>query len=130
MCCHHHREGCWRDYPEGRWIQFLILRTLYEKPNYGYQLIEEVERGSYGYHHLEPGTVYTLLRRMEERGLLESAWERTESGPDRRVYRLTELGIQELRRGLEMLTKRRALMDDLVDFYQREFEKGGESRDV
>lgn len=61
------------------------MRVLYEKPMHGYQLLEEIEERSCGCHRLEPGSMYTLLRRMEERGLLESQWEKVEGGPDRRV---------------------------------------------
>ncbi|MEM1539729.1 MAG: PadR family transcriptional regulator [Candidatus Bathyarchaeia archaeon] len=81
----HHRCGCWHECPERGWIQFLIMRVLYEKPMHGYQLLEEIEERSCGCHRLEPGSMYTLLRRMEERGLLESQWEKVEGGPDRRV---------------------------------------------
>ncbi|MDH7478029.1 MAG: PadR family transcriptional regulator [Candidatus Bathyarchaeota archaeon] len=120
--------GCWHDYPERGWIQFLLMRILYEKPMHGYQLLEEIERRSSGCHKLEPGSIYTLLRRMEERGLLESKWEKVEGGPDRRVYSLTSKGVEALKMGLESIVKRKMLFDDLAKFYHENFEKqkGGE----
>ncbi|MGC8939293.1 MAG: PadR family transcriptional regulator [Candidatus Bathyarchaeia archaeon] len=120
--------GCWHDYPERGWIQFLLMRILYEKPMHGYQLLEEIEQRSSGCHKLEPGSIYTLLRRMEERGLLESKWEKVEGGPDRRVYSLTDRGVEALKMGLESIVKRKMLFDDLTKFYHENFEKrkGGE----
>ncbi|MBS7616391.1 PadR family transcriptional regulator [Candidatus Bathyarchaeota archaeon] len=120
---------CWHKYPERGWIQFLIMRVLYEKPTHGYQLLEEIEKRSLGCHKLETGSLYTLLRRMEDRGLLESKWEKTENGPDRRVYRLTSKGIEALRMGLASIVKRKKLFEDLAEFYHEKFEKppkGGE----
>jgi DNA-binding PadR family transcriptional regulator len=115
--------GCWHEYPERGWIQFLIMRVLYEKPMHGYQLLEEIESRSQGCHRLEPGSIYTLLRRMEERGLLESRWEKVRGGPRRRVYRLTGKGVEALRSGLTSIVKRQKLFEDLVNFYREKFEK-------
>jgi DNA-binding PadR family transcriptional regulator len=118
---------CGHGYPERSWIQFLILRILYEEPMHGYQLLEEIEKRSAGCHRLEPGSLYTILRRMEDRGLLKSKWERIETGPDRRVYKVTDDGAKVLEGGLAMVVRRRALMNDLVGFYKKHFEgKGGE----
>lgn len=106
----------------------LILRIIHEKPSHGYQIMEELERITLGKYTPEPGAVYTMLRRMDERGLLTSEWEKKETGADRRVYTLTEAGVQALGEGLEMVKKRRPLMDSLVQFYDANFldkEKGG-----
>jgi DNA-binding PadR family transcriptional regulator len=115
--------NCWHEYPERGWIQFLIMRVLYEKPTHGYKLLEEIEERSCGCHKLEPGSIYTLLRRMEERGLLESKWEKVEGNPDRRVYHLTSKGVEALKMGLESIVKRKRLFDDLTKFYHEKFEK-------
>jgi DNA-binding PadR family transcriptional regulator len=74
--------------------------------------------------------MYTLLRRMEHRGVLESEWIRSENTrPERRIYKVTEKGKQELRTGLESITRQKTMLDDLADFYRRQFvehEVGGE----
>jgi PadR family transcriptional regulator PadR len=126
--------GCWHEYPERGWIQFLIMRVLYEKPMHGYQLLEEIEKTSQGCHKLETGSVYTLLRRMEERGLVKSKWEKVEGGLDRRVYMLTDKGVEALKMGLITIVKRKKLFEDLVNFYYENFKtpvkKGGEKGNV
>lgn len=110
-------------FPERGWIQFLVLRMLYEKPMHGYQLMEEIEKRSSGYHRLMPGSIYTILRRMENRGLLRSEWEKVEGGPDRRLYKLTEEGVHVLKVGLEAIVRRRELTDDLVRLYEEKFKE-------
>jgi len=128
MCGPRGVSGCWHEYPERGWIQFLIMRILYEKPMHGYQLLEEIEERSCGCHRLEPGSIYTLLRRMEERGLLESRWEKVEGGPDRRVYRLTGKGVEALKMGLASIVRRKRLFEDLVKFYHENFERPEKER--
>jgi len=88
--------------------------------------MDELERITAEKYIPEPGAVYTMLRRMEERGLVTSEWEKKDSGADRRVYTLTEAGVKVLKEGLEMVKKRRQLMDSLVQFYDLHFteEKG------
>jgi DNA-binding PadR family transcriptional regulator len=60
---------------------------------------------------------------MEERGLLESKWERGEGGLDRRVYKLTSKGVEALKMGLTSIVKRKRLFEDLINFYYENFEK-------
>jgi DNA-binding PadR family transcriptional regulator len=122
--CGSRRCGCWHNYPERGWIQFLILRILYEKPTHGYQLLEEIEEKSCGCHKLETGSIYTLLRRMEERGLLESKWKKVKGGLDRRVYTVTKDGVDALRGGLGSIVKRKRLFEDLTKFYEEHFGNG------
>ncbi len=69
----------------------------------------------------EPGALYTILRRLEERGLVTSEWEKKGAGADRRVYTLTEDGIQVLKEGLATVKERSRLMDNLSQFYDRHF---------
>ena len=85
---------------------------------HGYQLMEDLNRRGYVKPGtLEAGTVYTMLRRMERGGLLTSEWEDKESGPDRRVYKVTPEGEELLVRGTEAMLLRKAIIDDLAAYY-------------
>jgi len=129
MCCEGScgcgQSHCWHRSPERGWIQFLILRLLYEKPSYGYQLIETLEEKSSGFHKVETGSIYTVLRRMERRGLLKSEWEDVKTRPDRRIYKVTKSGAEALKSGLQTIAKRKVLMDDLAKFYSKNFLSSG-----
>ena len=129
MCCEGScgcgQSHCWHHNPERGWIQFLVLRLLYEKPSYGYQLIETLEEKSSGLHKVETGSIYTVLRRMERRGLLKSGWEEAKTKPDRRIYKVTKSGAEALKSGLQTIAKRKVLMDDLAKFYEKNFQSAG-----
>ncbi len=53
--------------------------------------------------------------------MLASKWEKGESGPDRRVYTVTEKGAEFLKAGLSTMVRRKQLFDDLIEFYERRF---------
>ncbi len=108
-------------------IPLLILRLAYEGPVHGYQIIERVRKMTSGEYAPETGVVYTALRRMEQRGLLTSRWVEGAAGGDKRIYEITESGIETLREGLEALSARRRLFEELFVFYERTWgDEGGE----
>jgi len=115
-------------YSGGGLIQLLVLRILHEKPSHGYQIMEELGKITSEKYIPEPGAIYTMLRRMEEKEFVTSKWEKKETGADRRVYTLTEAGVKVLKEGLEMVKKRRQLMDSLVQFYDAHFIEKEEGR--
>ena len=54
---------------------------------------------------LQSGTVYPILRRLEDAGFLRSSWERVQSAraegrPPRRLYQVTAAGAETLRAAL------------------------------
>ena len=65
-----------------------VLRALAADParwRYGYDLATEV--------HLKSGSLYPMLVRLADRGLLETSWEPgVGSRPPRHLYRLTPAG--------------------------------------
>jgi PadR family transcriptional regulator PadR len=105
-------------------MQFLILRLLFEHPSYGYELGDKLESITCGCEKHKSGAIYTILRRMEEKGVVSSKWERKEDGPDRRIYTVTQEGKEVLKEGLKMYVERRKLFANLVNFYQENFEGG------
>jgi PadR family transcriptional regulator PadR len=71
-----------------RGIVVLAVLSRLNKPEYGYSLRQALaERGM----PIEEGTLYPLLRRLEEQGLLKSEWK-IEDGPPRRYYVLSADG--------------------------------------
>ncbi|HTY22218.1 MAG TPA: PadR family transcriptional regulator [Desulfomonilaceae bacterium] len=73
-------------------IRLHILYHAHEEPIFGLEILRELRRHGY---ELSPGTLYPLLHRMEERGLLKSEKELV-TGRIRRVYRITDSGRQAL----------------------------------
>lgn len=73
----------------------LVLLSLAEQPRHGYSILKDVERMSAGRVMLSTGTLYGALRRLLEQGWIER-FEEYESSRDRRAYRLTSRGRQNL----------------------------------
>ena len=105
----------------GTWIQLLILRIIYETPLHGYQLKEKMNKLLAGRRPIKPGSLYTILRRMEKSGLLSSDWDRESSRLKRRVYKLTEAGLERLKNGRRMVMGQRQVLDEMIDFYEKHF---------
>lgn len=74
-------------------INYLILKAMEEGPTYGYELIKRLQDKSNDHWDPSYGTVYGALNRMEDEGLIERTEKEEE---DRKYYRLTEEGEEEL----------------------------------
>jgi DNA-binding PadR family transcriptional regulator len=83
--------------------------------------MEELEKITAEKYIPETGAVYTILRRMDERGVVTSEWEKNETGVDRRVYTITEVGVKVLKEKMEMVKRRSQLMESLVQYYDTHF---------
>ena len=68
-------------------IILAVLSQLYEE-QYGYSLIKRLEDQGM---QIDQGTLYPLLRRLEEQNILESKWQVETSRP-RRYYLLSDFG--------------------------------------
>ncbi|ORM71162.1 PadR family transcriptional regulator [Pantoea rwandensis] len=77
-------------------IEMVILAALERGPCHGYALIELIHQLTDGVLSFQEGTVYPLLHRMEQRGIIAAEWEIAPSKRKRRVYQLTKEGQQEL----------------------------------
>ena len=77
-------------------LGFLALRALSAGPSYGYAIISELER--HGFGTVKGGTLYPLLTRFENAGLVSTNWRAGDGGPGRKYFTLTERGRAELTR--------------------------------
>jgi PadR family transcriptional regulator len=78
-------------------LPLLVLHFMSEGPSYGNALIERIDAVTAGVLHVNPNTMYPLLRQLESRGLVEGEWEHPERR-SRRYYSLTSEGRKEYRR--------------------------------
>jgi DNA-binding PadR family transcriptional regulator len=79
-------------------VTTMILRAVRDGRRHGADIMSATREGG--------GTVYKVLRRLEERGLIQGRWEdaaiaEAERRPRRRYYRLTRAGDAELVRALD-----------------------------
>ncbi|MCH2215292.1 MAG: PadR family transcriptional regulator [Flavobacteriales bacterium] len=74
-------------------LEFVILQLLNQKEMYPSDIIGELKESKL---IVVEGTLYPLLTRLKNSGLLDYRWEESKSGPPRKYYKLTELGEQFL----------------------------------
>lgn len=91
---------------------FLILAALAPAPLHGYGILRAVERLSGGRVRLRAGTLYTALDRLVGEGALVVDGEEVVEGRLRRYYRLTDAGLDVLRRGVDDLEANAAAARD------------------
>jgi PadR family transcriptional regulator, regulatory protein PadR len=82
-------------------IAALVLLSVLSRSEgalYGYQIAKMVEESQNGGVFIKLGTLYPVLRSLEETELLKSEVEPSVSGPPRRYYRITTAGRATLKR--------------------------------
>jgi PadR family transcriptional regulator len=99
-----------------RFTEPAILLLLREGPKHGYELLERLPELSSADGHVDLGNLYRLLRAMEAEDLVSSTWQ-TDSGPPRRVYRLTASGERLLDGWAGSLREMRRTVDNFLTHY-------------
>jgi DNA-binding PadR family transcriptional regulator len=74
----------------------LVLGILSEGESYGYAIIKRVAELSGGELQWTDGMLYPVLHRLERHGFVKAVWGSSESGRQRKYYRLTDSGKAEL----------------------------------
>ena|SRR5688572_4419284 len=71
-------------------LELAVMGILYSERHYGYSLVRVLtERGSIS---LKEGTIYPILARLNQDGLVRSEWVESVQGPPRKYYTLTASG--------------------------------------
>ena len=86
-------------------LEFCILKILSTKDKYSFEIIETLKKSKM---LVVEGTLYPLLTRLKNGGLLEYRWEESTSGPPRKYYSITEVGrkfLEELHSSWSDLNK-------------------------
>lgn len=75
-------------------LEGIVLAILAAQPAYGYEITARLREQ--GFADIAEGTVYALLVRIEQRGLVDVAKVPSEKGPPRKVYSLNADGGAQL----------------------------------
>lgn len=79
-------------------LEMLVLKQLEKEERYGYQLISQLRDKSGGMFSLKEGTLYPILYRLEDDGLLVSRWSQPKGKEvSRKYYVITEEGKEGLK---------------------------------
>jgi PadR family transcriptional regulator PadR len=75
--------------------ELAVLRVLSDGPQHGYAIVQSIIQRSGGRLQFGEGSIYPVLHKLEQQGLLSSKREITD-GRQRIVYRLTKRGSKQL----------------------------------
>jgi PadR family transcriptional regulator len=80
-----------------RFVEPVALLLLKKKgPSYGYELSGGLRQHALTDAEIERAALYRTLRQLEKNGNVTSKWDTKNTGPARRVYKLTPQGEQHL----------------------------------
>jgi DNA-binding PadR family transcriptional regulator len=71
--------------------------------------------------NVDPGLLYRTLRQFEEDGLVRSSWDTEGRGPARRVYEITDEGLEYLRAWAENIQRTRERLERFLGEYEAHF---------
>jgi len=85
-------------------LELVLLRVLSDHPTHGYDLVGQLGERSNGEFRMKDGTLYPVLYRLEDAGLITPEWDQPEAetssgrgrGVPRKIYRLTDAGRDRL----------------------------------
>jgi PadR family transcriptional regulator PadR len=106
-------------------LEGIVLAILGERPAYGYEITARLREQ--GFADIAEGTVYAVLVRVEQRGLVDVEKVPSEKGPPRKVYSLNGDGrdyLDEFWRTWSFLAGR---LDQLRDGEDRQWHATGSS---
>jgi DNA-binding PadR family transcriptional regulator len=96
-------------------IKYALLGILAEKPRHGYELKRTFDERLGDFWSLNFGQIYTTLERLRADGLVECAAIAQTDRPDKKIYRVTQAGLEDFQdwRVRPIKAEPRALRDEL-----------------
>ena len=85
------------DIPQGT-LELMILTILSREPMHGYGISQRLAVLSHDEFHVNPGSLFPSLYRLEQDGRLTADWRPTENNRRAKYYRLTAAGRRQLER--------------------------------
>lgn len=76
-------------------LELAVLSLLHVEPRYGVEIVDELA-GRAGLE-ASSGTVYPLLTRLKNSGLVKTTWQESTLGPPRKYYTLSADGQKRLK---------------------------------
>ena len=75
-------------------LEYCILSILSRKEAYASTILQELKDANM---LVVEGTIYPLLIRQKNQGLLSYRWEESPQGPPRKYYCITDKGLEQLK---------------------------------
>jgi PadR family transcriptional regulator len=96
-------------------LDLIVLRALDTMgPQHAYGLAARLEQVAEPSLTLNQGTLYPALVRLEQRGWIKGAWQRTETNREAKYYSITRTGLRALDKQAERWRRLAGLVDKLL----------------
>ena len=103
-----------------RFVQPIILSILYEGPCHGYVILQKIAKTRlWNSETPDPAGVYRALKDMEDRGLI-SSYADPESLTERKLFKLTEEGLECRKSWLKTLRQYRLGLNEVISMLGKE----------
>ena len=86
----------WEEVYKKGLLTFWILLFLHDRPAYAYEMSAAIGELSAGTLTADENSLYRALNRFDLLGIVQSELRQSDVGPQRRYYRLTEIGTRLL----------------------------------
>jgi len=97
-------------------LDLIVLRTLQTMgPMHAYAIASRLERLAEHRFVLNQGTLYPALVRLEQRGWIKGAWQRTENNREAKYYSITKAGGRALQKEAERWRRLADLVEKLLE---------------
>ena len=96
-------------------LDLIVLQTLHALgPQHGYGIAQRVKQVSEDLLHLNQGTLYPALLRLEQHGWISAKWGASENNRKAKFYSLTRKGRRQLVEETESWERMAALITRLL----------------
>lgn len=95
-------------------VETIVLNVLSQGDSYGYEISKTVSLLSGQTYELNEATLYTVFRRLQKQGYIESYWGDESQGGRRKYYHLTDSGTALLAQEVANWQVAKTILDKLI----------------
>jgi len=85
-----------KEYKKG-FFSYIILLLLKECPMYGFEIANKILELTNNKVSFQESGIYHILKKLKEKGFVTAEWQKSNKGPNRKYYSITESGEQLLK---------------------------------
>lgn len=98
-------------------LEICVLAMINIKDMYGYEVVDSISRVM----EVKESTIYPLLRRLTSDGYFESYIRKSEEGPDRKYYKITNEGKESLKNQVKEWDRFVYDVNYILESYRKEY---------
>jgi PadR family transcriptional regulator PadR len=96
-------------------LDLIVLRALATMgPQHAYSLASRLDQVADHSFEINQGTLYPALVRLEQKGWIKGAWQKTENNRDAKYYAITRAGLRSLDKQSARWRRLAGLVDKLL----------------